>query len=107
MQDQDPTSIIDRDPRFHALQRVRSRFAWSLAALVLACFYSFMLIIAYRPAWFAAPLHAGTTITFGIASGLAMIGVSILLTGLYVWRANREFDRLNQQILDDAHHAAR
>jgi len=102
----DLTAIIDRDPRFHALQRARSRFAWSLAAVVLGCFSGFMWVVTYRPALFAAPLHDGTALTVGIASGLAIIVLCVGLTGLYVWRANRDFDPANQQILDDAQRRA-
>ncbi len=99
---QDLSSLIDRDPRFHALQRTRSRFAWSLAAVVLTCYYSFILIIALRPALFAATLTPDTVVTLGIAYGLGLIGLSMLLTGLYVWRANHEFDPRNQDLLDEA-----
>ncbi len=98
----DLSSIIDRDPRFHALQRARSRFAWRMAAVVLTCYYIFILIIAWRPALFAIALTPGTVVTVGIAYGLGMIALSILLTGLYVWRANHEFDPLNQELLDEA-----
>ena len=99
---QDLSSIIDRDPRFHALQGQRSRFAWSLAAVVLACFYGFILIIALRPALFAVVLYPGTVVTIGIAYGLSLIVLCILLTSLYVWRANHEFDARNQDLLDEA-----
>ena len=98
----DLSSIISRDPRFHALQRRRGRFAWSLAAVVLACFYGFILIIAFRPALFAIALYPGTVVTTGIAYGLGLIVLSILLTGFFVWRANHEFDPCNQDLLDEA-----
>ncbi|MGD9601892.1 MAG: DUF485 domain-containing protein [Gammaproteobacteria bacterium] len=103
----DTTTLIDRDPRFHALQRARSRFAWGLAALVFVAFYTFMGVTAFQPAWLARPLHAETSITVGLAAGSGIIVFCILLTGVYVWRANREFDRLNRQILDDATRHAR
>ena len=47
-----------------------------------------------------------TVVTVGVSYGLAIIVLSILLTGFYVWRANREFDHLNQSILDEATHRA-
>ncbi len=97
---------IDRDPSFHRLQRTRSRFAWCLAAVVLGVYYGFILVIAFRPALFARSLYADTVVTVGVSYGLAIIVLSILLTGLYVWRANREFDHLNQSILDEATHRA-
>jgi uncharacterized membrane protein (DUF485 family) len=94
--------LIDKDPRFHALQRRRGRFAWSLAGIVVAAYYSFVLIIAFAPELLARPLHAGTVVTVGVASGLALIVLCIAITGIYIVRANREFDALNRAIVADA-----
>ncbi|MSR15776.1 MAG: DUF485 domain-containing protein [Gammaproteobacteria bacterium] len=94
--------LIDEDPRFHALQRSRSRFAWSLVALVLTGYYSFVSVIAFAPALFARALYEGTTISIGLLAALAVLLLSIGLTGLYIVRANRVFDRLNRTIVDDA-----
>lgn len=104
---QDVYRIIDQDPRFHALERRRSRFAWRLSAIVLAAYYGFILIIAFNPALFARQLHATTIVTWGIAAGLAVMFVSVALTGVYVWRANREFDAANAAIVADALASAR
>ncbi len=99
---------IDRDPRFHALAKARSRLGWMLSACVLVAYYGFVLAIAFAPGWLARPLGPDTVVTFGITAGLGVIGLSVALTGVYVWRANRTFDRLNSEIVaaarqDDAH----
>ena len=91
--------FIDGDPAFHALQRARSRFAWGLLSGVLGAYYSFVGVIAFAPSWFAEPLSASTTITRGILAALGVMGLSICLTGWYVWRANREFDVRNQALI--------
>lgn len=93
---------IDRDPRFHALARARSRLGWTLSGLVLFAYYGFVLAIAFAPGWLARPLGPDTIVTVGIAVGLGVIGLSVALTGVYVWRANRTFDRLNADIVDTA-----
>lgn len=97
--------LIDQDPRFDALQRRRSRFAWTLVGLVLTAYYSFILITAFAPQVFARALH-NSAMTFGLLSGISVIVFSIALTGIYVARANREFDRINRAIVDDARRAA-
>ncbi|MWT62754.1 DUF485 domain-containing protein, partial [Escherichia coli] len=44
-------------------------------------------------------LHEGTSVTRGIPIGIGVIIISFVLTGVYVWRANGEFDRLNREVL--------
>lgn len=57
------------------------------------------LLIAFAPGWLGTPLHAGTNVTRGIPIGVGLIVMSFVLTGVYVWRANGEFDRLTKAIL--------
>lgn len=94
--------LIDRDPRFHALARRRSRLGWGLAAAVLAAYYGFIAAIAFAPTWLVTPLNDETVLTVGIVAGLAVIALSISLTGVYVWWANSHFDRLNAALIGDA-----
>ena len=93
---------IDRDPRFHALAKARGRLGWTLSGLVLLAYHGFVFAIAFAPGWLARPLGPDTVVTVGIAAGLGVIGLSVALTGVYVWRANRIFDRLNADIVDAA-----
>lgn len=90
------------DPKFHELERKRGRFSWILALAVLVTYYAFILVIAFRPELFATPISNGSVITWGIPVGLFVIVFSFLLTGVYVWRANREFDQIMQKLID--HH---
>jgi len=99
--------IIEQDPRFDALQRSRSRYAWTLAATVMGAYYTFVAIIAFVPGVFARTLSGDTVVTVGLLAALAVIILSILVTALYIVRANRDFDRVNQSIVDDATRAAR
>ena len=92
---------IKRDPRYHALVRRRSRFGWAMAAAMFAAFVGFTAVIAFDKALLAAPIGAGVT-SLGIPIGLGLIVFAILLTGLYVLRANREFDPEMAAILKDA-----
>jgi uncharacterized membrane protein (DUF485 family) len=54
-----------------------------------------------RPGWLGTPLHAGTSVTRGIPIGIGVIVISFVLTGIYVWRANGEFDRLTKSVLNE------
>ena len=90
------------DPKFHELEKKRGKFSWLFALLMLISYYTFILIIAFSPETFATPLSNNTVITWGIPIGILVIFISFLLTGLYVWRANKEFDQIRQELID--HH---
>jgi uncharacterized membrane protein (DUF485 family) len=57
---------------------------------------SALFCLSPLPHWLGTPLHAGTSVTRGIPIGIGVIVISFVLTGVYVWRANGEFDRLNK-----------
>jgi uncharacterized membrane protein (DUF485 family) len=88
-------------PKFQELVSKRTRFAWTLSLIVLVVFYTFVMVVAFTPDILAVPLAEGTTTTWGIPVGAAIIIFSWLTTGIYVRRANTEFDRLNREILEE------
>jgi uncharacterized membrane protein (DUF485 family) len=90
---------IHADPEFRALQRARERLCWLLAASMFVAFFAFILVIAFVPALLAVPLGPDTVITRGIPLGVGVILLGFVLTGIYVWRANGEFDRRNAALV--------
>lgn len=94
---------IFADAEFQALQRRRQRFAWLLSALVFAGFLAFMLAVAYAPRWLALPMSVDSVISRGIPLGSATIVFGFFLTGLFVRRANGEFDRDMARIVARCH----
>jgi uncharacterized membrane protein (DUF485 family) len=87
------------DPKFINLVAKRTRFAWVLSLAMLATYLGFILIIAFAPGLLAKPIGAGVT-TLGIPLGLFVIVFAFILTGIYVRRANGEFDDLTKQIIE-------
>ncbi|CUU25394.1 hypothetical protein J9874_00285 [Duffyella gerundensis] len=90
---------VESSPRFQELVRKRQAFALVLTVIMLVLYVGFILLIAFAPGWLGTPLHAGTSVTRGIPLGVGLIVISFLLTGVYVWRANGEFDRLTKEIV--------
>lgn len=88
---------LQKHPKFQDLVRRRSSFAWTLAAIMLAIYYGFIMVIAFVPEVLGTPL-GGSTITLGIPVGLAVIVSAFLLTGIYVRRANTEFDAIVNEL---------
>jgi len=90
---------VVNNPRFKELVEKRSRFAWLLSAITLVMYVSFIFLIAFEPQWLGTPLYEGATITRGIPVGVGLIVASFVLTGIYVFRANGEFDQLTADII--------
>ncbi len=89
----DDIARIAADPRYQLLLRRRGRFAWALSAVMLSVYFGFILLIAFDKAFLAQPVAGGVT-SLGIVIGFGIILLAIALTGLYVHRANTEFDAL-------------
>lgn len=92
---------IENSAKFRELVDKRQRFAVILSLVVLFIYISFIMLIAFAPVWLGTPLHEGTSVTRGIPIGVGVILVSFMLTGVYVWRANGEFDRMTRALLQE------
>jgi len=93
--------LVDRiknDPDFLKLVSERSRFAWILTIIMLVIYFGFVLIIAFDPSFLGTPLFEGSVTTIGIPIGVGVILSAFILTGIYVRRANGEFDELTRRI---------
>lgn len=88
---------IQGDPNYQSLVRERSSFGWTLAIIMLVLYYGFIAIVAFDPSLIATKVSG--VITVGILMGAGLIVASVLLTGLYVLRANTRYDDLNRAIV--------
>ena len=87
------------NPKFQELVARRGRFAWTLAFIVLAMFYGFVMVVAFNPKMIGAPVAEGSMWTVGIAFGLLMFIGFWLMTAFYVHKANGEFDNISQEVV--------
>lgn len=94
---------IQQSPKFQALVEAKRTFSWTLSIIMLAVYLGFILVIGFRKEWFGTPLGPDTVITWGIPVGVGIILIAFALTGIYVRRANNEFDRLVQEVIKEAH----
>jgi uncharacterized membrane protein (DUF485 family) len=90
---------IQANPKYRELKSKRNSFGWTLAILMLVVYYGYIALIAFNKPFLATPLGAGVT-TLGVPLGMGVIVFTIVITGIYVRRANSEFDALTKQILD-------
>ncbi len=92
---------IQNNPKYQELRKKRSSFGWLLTLLMMVVYYGYIALIAFNKPFLAQPVGAGVT-TLGIPIGMGVIVFTIVITGIYVRRANGEFDQLTQDILKDA-----
>ena len=91
---------IEANPKYHELRRKRNSFGWLLTALMLIVYYGYIALIAFNKPFLATPLGAGVT-SIGIPIGMGVIVFTVVITAVYVRRANGEYDRLTAEILKD------
>lgn len=97
-------SMVDKirnNPKYQELVSKRTRFGWLMAAIMLAIYFSFIMVIAFAPESLGRPLGPDSATTIGIPIGIGVIVSAFVLTGIYVYRANREFDRLTREIREE------
>ena len=92
---------IKSHPKYAQLKSERNRFGWTLTLLMLVVYYGYIALIAFNKGFLAQPLGAGVT-TLGVPLGMGVIVFTIVITGIYVARANSEYDALTKDILEDA-----
>lgn len=89
---------IRANPKYQLLKAKRSSFGWLLTLVMMVVYYGYIALIAFNKEFLGRPLGDGVT-TIGVPLGMGVIVFTILITGLYVRRANSEFDELTRQIL--------
>jgi uncharacterized membrane protein (DUF485 family) len=92
---------IKANPKYQELRRKRGAFGWWLTLLMMVVYYGYIALIAWNKPFLAQPLGSGVT-TIGVPIGMGVIIFTIVITGIYVRRANGEFDKLTREILEDA-----
>lgn len=91
---------IQSNPKYRELKRRRNRLSWGLTIAMLVVYYGFISLVAFNKPFLAQPIYGVTTL--GIPLGIGVILFTIAVTGLYVRRANGEFETMTRQILDEA-----
>ncbi len=95
-------SRIEKNPKYRELVKARDTLAWTLTVLVLIIYFGFILLVAFAPGFLTQPISANSVIPVGMPVGVGVILASVILTGIYVRRANSTFDPLIREIIQEA-----
>ncbi|MDL2315560.1 DUF485 domain-containing protein [Desulfovibrio sp. OttesenSCG-928-A18] len=94
------TQRIQQNPQYQRLLKRRNILSWSLTGLVLVSYYGFILVVAFGGALLARPVAPGMTSTWGIPVAFGIILLTIVLTAIYVRKANREYGHALKEVLE-------
>ena len=92
---------IASNPKFLAFVKKRNNYSIMMTILGALAYYGFILLVAYNKEFLATKIGAGVT-TIGIPLGVGVIVFTIIITWIYVSRANTEFDAESEAIVKEA-----
>ena len=88
---------IASDPNYQELKAKRSSFGWWLTLAMMVVYYGFILLVAFNKEFLSQRMGDGV-MTVGIPIGFGVIVFTIVITAIYVKRANSEFDDLAAKV---------
>jgi uncharacterized membrane protein (DUF485 family) len=91
---------ISQHPKYRELKAKRTSLGWWLTLAGMVSYYGFILLVAFDKPLLAQKIGGGVT-TLGMPLGVAVIVFTIIITWVYIRRANSEFDSLNEQIVKE------
>lgn len=102
MQQNDVQARIRANPRFQEFVRKRNSYSILMSVLGALAYYGFILLVAFDKEFLATKVSPGSVMSVGIPIGVGVIVFTIVLTWIYVRRANSEFDETNAAIIREA-----
>ena len=90
---------IAADPRYIALVRERQRFSWTLTAITVLVYSSFISLIAFDKPLMARPIAGGAT-SLAVVLGISMLVGTVAICAVYVRRANGSYDARVAELLE-------
>ena len=92
---------IRANPKYQELVSKRNAYGWVMTAMMMIVYYGYIMLVAFDKEFLAQKTGAGVT-SLGFPIGLGVIFFTIIITGIYIRRANTEFDDLKAQVIKEA-----
>ena len=92
---------IRANPKYQELVSKRNSYSWVMTILMLLVYYGYIVLVAFNKEFLAQKTGAGVT-SYGIPIGVGVIVFTIIITGIYIRRANTELDALKEQVIKEA-----
>jgi uncharacterized membrane protein (DUF485 family) len=102
MKEEDIVARIEKNPKFLQFVSMRNNYSYVLSVLMLIAYFGYILLVAFNKPFLATKVAAGATMSVGIPLGLGVLVFTIVITAIYVRRANSEFDDIKDEIVREA-----
>jgi uncharacterized membrane protein (DUF485 family) len=78
--------------------KLKTTLSFTMAAVTLAAYFGYIMVIAFKPRWLVVRLTGNTLITTGLVAAVGLFAFSAVSAGIYVYIANRKIDPLVKAI---------
>ena len=102
MNQDDVVARVKANPKYADLVSTRNTYGWIMTALMMIAYFGYILLIAFNKEWLGTKVGEGWTTSIGIPMGLGVIVFTIIITWIYVRRANSEFDDMKDEVVREA-----
>ena len=96
----DLVSRVKTDPNFIELEAKRGVFGWGIAIAMIVIYFAFIIMVAFFKDALSIEVYGVITLAFPL--GIVVLFSAFALVGIYVVRANGEFDDLTKKIVEKA-----
>lgn len=98
--DKETVMRIKKNPNYRMLRRKRNMLGVMLTVITLFIYYGWIALIAFDREFLARPVGNGV-MTIAIPIGIGVIVLTVLLTAIYIVRANSAYDAFIDKIKEE------
>jgi uncharacterized membrane protein (DUF485 family) len=69
---------------------------------MMVVYFGYILLIAFNKPFLATKVAEGAVMSVGIPMGLGVLVFTIIITAIYVRKANTEFDAMKDEVVQEA-----
>ena len=102
MKDEDIVARIEKNPKFLKFVSIRNNYSIIMTILMMIVYFGYILLVAFNKQFLATKIATGATMSVGIPLGVGVLVFTIVITAIYVRRANTEFDSMKDEIVKEA-----
>ena len=93
---------IQKNPKFLQMVSIRNNYSIIMSILMMVVYFGYILLIAFNKPFLATKISESAVTSIGIPMGVGVLVFTIVITAIYVRRANTEFDAMKDEIVKEA-----